>query len=146
MALGKLSKDYPQLDLTRASFLDLARFGKMKSAHDSAVILLQRMCAVHVGMHLPIPTPVHFTVEWELPLLPRELIDCAGGIALFSKHLTGAPTRLLPPRLVGEGGTGGCDPIVHDTLKSIFRSFLDLKISFLHLFIYNIHQNAYIFS
>ena len=109
MALGKLSKDYPQLDLTRARFLDLARFGKMKSAHDSAVILLQRMCAVHVGMHLPMPTPVHFTVEWELPLLPRELIDCAAGIALFSKHLTGAPTRLLPPRLVGEGGTGGCD-------------------------------------
>ena len=54
-------------------------------------------------------TPEHFTVEWELPLLPRELIDCAAVIALFSKHLTGAPTRLLPPRLVGEGGTGGCD-------------------------------------
>ena len=63
MALGKLSKDYPQLDLTRARFLDLARVGKMKSAHDSAVTLLQRMCAVHVGMHLPMPTPVHFTVD-----------------------------------------------------------------------------------
>ena len=136
MALGKLSKDYPQLDLTRARFLDLARFGKMKSAHDSAVILLQRMCAVHVGMHLPMPTPVHFTVEWELPLLPRELIDCAGGIALFSKHLTGAPTRLLPPRLVGEGGTGGCDPIVQRHAQKhiqIFSQFNDIVFALVYI-------------
>ena len=93
MALGKLSKDYPQLDLTRARFLDLARFGKMKSAHDSAVILLQRMCAVHVGMHLPMPTPVHFTVEWELPLLPRAA-PCNWGRGTL-------PRRLAPGRTQG---------------------------------------------